>query len=425
MARRSLPLPELWDHILAFCSLTSARAMALAGRSFVVPAQKSLFREIFIRDDILQTYYHPGNTLYITPSGSDKATRLTHLLSSSPHLLAYIHKLTITTNYEPSYTILSQIPWSHLQAVSLRIQTNVSGTVEESIKILLRTSSLRSVHLNLKNGPGLWSNESILQLVEHVLNSFSSSIESLELTLCGSEESPFTSLSPIFTIPNTTRRPKIRELRLRGCHGIANVLVRALDFSLLETFGCDGCWSPDVLRFAHRYSVSVQRLEISLADSQLDGLDLATLFPSLTTIAITSLPYHTSPVIPWSAHFAHTPSPPPPPASSPQSKLTAMLRHLPPNNTISRIIFATLPRHLNCITEFERIALDRLPPLKSVELHVEEEMKSGVTQFSPHVSMNLSYDSDAVVVRVSSRGYMKGSFCLSVSPSMYEEVGTS
>ncbi|KAK6966501.1 hypothetical protein R3P38DRAFT_3246049 [Favolaschia claudopus] len=281
-----LPILELWDHIIDLTPADAQKAMSLACRSFVPPAQRNLFREISIHDDAW--VWQEGSCRMISGAltGLQLATRLASLLSSAPHLLTYIRELKLDSRHEECYTILAAIPWSNLSALSLQTVVQIQGPAGDAISILMRTPSLRSLEIRpSKYGSGARQGAAS-DWIEYIVHSCPSHIESLKLFGCFITEATSRHIQG----PRTSPCAKIQHLSIRTCQGTADLLIRALDFTSLKSFQCDECWTPDVLQLLQRFGQTVESVVLPPNDRQLDRVDLASLFPSLNTITALSLP---------------------------------------------------------------------------------------------------------------------------------------
>ncbi|KAK6980935.1 hypothetical protein R3P38DRAFT_3465532 [Favolaschia claudopus] len=400
-----LPVLELWDHIIDLTPADAQKAMSLACRSFVPPAQRNLFREISIHDDAW--VWQEGSCRMISGAltGLQLATRLASLLSSAPHLLTYIRELKLDSRHEECYTILAAIPWSNLRALFLQTVVQIRGPAGDAISILMRTPSLRSLEIRpSKYGSGARQGAAS-EWIEHIVHSCSSHIESLKLFGCFLTDAITTSRH--IQGPGTRPRAKIQHLSIQTCQGTADLLIRALDFTSLKSFQCDECWTPDVLQLLQRFGQTVESVVLSpnginfifilhsiqyflnqiTQNRQLDRVDLASLFPSLNAITALSLPCAARQDVPMPIAVPtghpqpYTAVPPPPPAM-----FNPMLARLPLTNKISRVVFSihvfelclwrppVVPKYF---PEFENVVLMSLQGLRVVEVEVDMKVDPG------------------------------------------------
>ncbi|KAK7024723.1 hypothetical protein R3P38DRAFT_2950902 [Favolaschia claudopus] len=386
MPAPGLPLPELWEHIIDFVGFpTSWKNVALVCRAFVPGAQRNLFRKIAIEDGRI-TYYERRAVDCIDRSaitGAVVAGHLSDLLTTSPHLLKYIHELKIESGHTKCYTILSSIPWSHLRRVIIKNVSFIPSTARASIEALMRTRSLRDLKIMDTGGWGV-THEEKMERVRWIVTACCSDLQSLVLSGCGrldTDSDPSAEsaqgLVDFEASDNVKDRPRLRDLSLVYSKEVTALLAHAFDLTALRVIRCERSWSFDVLPFLQKFGSSVEHIILSAAEDEIEDLDLIKTFPALTVITSTSLPRaprEQEKYDPSTGEWGVETIPDRP------AMFNTMLRRLPKDNRISRIVFSTnatyfgsyyKPLFQKHLEEFEEIALTHLPALQKVEVEAD------------------------------------------------------
>ncbi|KAK6974896.1 hypothetical protein R3P38DRAFT_3296177 [Favolaschia claudopus] len=382
MVAPGLPLPELWDRIIGFIPPTPAltptlKHLALVCRTFAPAAQRSLFRRIFIEDGQKVEYERPELVVDRRAiTGTVVAGYLADLLASSPHLLPFIHELKVKSRHAECYHILSTIPWVSLRSLYLTdFSTSIPSSARSRIASLLSMSSLRRLEISGDNG--FLPSKRTAEWIEWILLSCSADPEFLILQGIYIEMEDFSQGTIKHTSSSSQSRARLRELSLENCKGVHGLLLYAFDFTL-RRFQCSNAYSPDVVPFMHQIGSNVEHLVVSSLDPELEQIDLAAAFPSLTTISSPSPPSLPRAELTFDHSTGLQKS-----VSPPASSFNAMLRTVSTNNKISRIVFEaqlhffrttsdTYPRWFKkSIAEFEEIAVSQLHALQVVEVQVD------------------------------------------------------
>ncbi|KAK6969058.1 fungal-specific transcription factor domain-containing protein [Favolaschia claudopus] len=382
MAAPGLPLPELWDRIIGFIPPTptltpTLKHLALVCRTFAPAAQRSLFRRIFIEDG--QKVEYERIRLVVDRSaitGAVVAGYLANLLASSPHLLPFVRELKVESKHAECYRILSEIPWANLRSLHFKNIFCFPSAARSAVEALVSMSSLRKLEISVYSGT--LPNRRTAEWMQWILLSCSSHVEFLvpEGVYIDTAE-----LSQGTNEHTASRcRPRLRELSLTNCKGISGLLLHAFDFtaSSLRMVQCSDAYDPDIVPFMRRIGSCVEHLVVSSLDSELEQLDLAVIFPSLTTISAPTppgLPQPKRAFDPSSGLAVHVyPS---------ASSFNAMLRSVSPNNKISRVVFQARVNSFGSksdiyerwfkgpIAEFEEVAASQLHALQVVEVQVD------------------------------------------------------
>ncbi|KAK6974829.1 hypothetical protein R3P38DRAFT_3378235 [Favolaschia claudopus] len=294
MAAPGLPLPELWDHIIGFIppapSLTpTLKHLALVCRTFAPAAQRSLFRSISIEDG--QKIEYERIRLVVDRSaitGAVVAGYLAKLLASSPHLLPFIRELKVESKHAECYHILSKIPWAHLRSLHFKSIFCIPSAAGSAVEALVSMASLRRLEISVYGGT--LPDTQTAEWMQCILLSCSPHVEFLMLEGVYIDTAELSQGTTEHTVSRC--RPRLRELSLTNCKGISGLLLHAFDFtaSSLRMIQCSGAYDPDIVPFMRQIGSCVEHLVVSSLDSELEQLDLAVMFPSLTTISAPTPP---------------------------------------------------------------------------------------------------------------------------------------
>ncbi|KAK7022553.1 hypothetical protein R3P38DRAFT_1120246 [Favolaschia claudopus] len=243
-----LPLPELWDYITEFITAPKdLKSISLTCRSFCSAAQKRLYHDICIEENLLMMSYgyNPANP---------KAYHLSAILSHSPHILGYIRTLRVYSRSHTVHAVLAAIPWSHLRNLTIKLTPALSG--REDVKTLVRIPSLRALYVQF-DAPR--DDEALF----FVLSSCSQNIDELgflERIDEGDEgqESNISFVPPTLTSPRST----IHSLTLCTNAFVPDVLGNLFDLHSLKNLTWNGVHSPTLERLFAEFGASVEALHL-------------------------------------------------------------------------------------------------------------------------------------------------------------------
>ncbi|KAJ7483561.1 hypothetical protein FB451DRAFT_1234978 [Mycena latifolia] len=321
MQTSSLPVQELWDHIIDYVnqSLEDLKSCSLVCQSFVPRAQSHIFRAIVIS------------------AKQDAANRLAMILSSSTHLIHYTRILYFGSCAPEIISPLTRIPWSRVHTISFsryREASQLPDHTLEEICHLVGIPSLRSLDFHR----GLWETDQLLRVFAHC----TIGLDRVTFFACGLR---IASNSGVAVSP--AQRRKIRFLSLKYSPRIPDILVHPacpLDFSVLTALHCVGAMRPATNTLFLQARLTISSLHISGLDETIASLDLA-LFPALKSIKCD----HVGPT------------------------LTRILQSLPPTNVVDTIRLAVFGQPVGVLDlrEFEAaIFAVKIPELRHVEIEL-------------------------------------------------------
>ncbi|KAK6971960.1 hypothetical protein R3P38DRAFT_3488073 [Favolaschia claudopus] len=197
--------------------------------------------------------------------------------------------------------------------------------------------------------------------------SCASDVESLTLFGCWIElAAPPTDSNQTHSVRHD--RPKLRELSLSFCAGVTGLLLQAFDFTHIPFIRCEASWSPEVELFMHEIGGSVKNIAVAPRDRELFHIPIKDYFPALECITSTALP--------CAARVFDDDEVPPDTSNPPAAPLISMIKLLPPDNMVTRIVIQTEVDHLEMesfqtyVPELEDVIITQLPALQAVEIQV-------------------------------------------------------
>ncbi|KAJ7844905.1 hypothetical protein B0H14DRAFT_3868195 [Mycena olivaceomarginata] len=266
MDASSLLVQEIWDEILDY--LHSSRkdllSSALACRALTPGAQKHLFYCIQLDSGL-------------------KASQLVQILSSSPHLIAYIRDLEINPYNSETLTPIAQVPWSRVSAISLVKRGDAEEPALELLLPLISLPTLRRV--SIRDGP--WDT---LHL-RAVLANCSPHVTTLAFLACSTKiyASPPSRRDDPALLPSSSP-PRITHLEImtpttvgRSISGFLVDPLCPLDLSRLLHVKCVLLGVQSLIRLLHAAGRNVQSLDIQALD--LERLDMRA-FPALSHVTV-------------------------------------------------------------------------------------------------------------------------------------------
>ncbi|KAK7000159.1 hypothetical protein R3P38DRAFT_1842643 [Favolaschia claudopus] len=267
MAAPGLPLPELWDHIIGFIPPTptltpTLKHLALVCRTFAHPAQRSLFRSIFIEDG--QKIEYERIDLVVDRraiTGGVVAGYLADLLASSPHLLPFIRELKVQSAHAQCYHTLSTIPWVNLRSLHFKNIFCFPSAAGSAVEALVSMSSLRRLEISVYSGT--LPDRRTAEWMQRILLSCSPHVEFLVLEGVYLDTAELSQGTNEHTASRC--RPRLRELSLTHCQGISGLLLHAFDFtaSSLRMVQCSDAYDPDIVPFMRQIGSCVEHLVVS------------------------------------------------------------------------------------------------------------------------------------------------------------------
>ncbi|KAJ6601728.1 hypothetical protein DFH09DRAFT_499774 [Mycena vulgaris] len=273
----SLPVQELWDHIIRF--LTDSRKDLLACSatccSFTPAAQSHLFRDIALIPPPIDDDVDDWAGL---PKYDEVATcrRLCNILLESPHLIPYIRRIEVSLTVELLTPIIG-IPLSNLREVYLRNPSfaGIDATLPPLAQQLVGLPSVERVQI--------WTPPQALAFFTTVFASRSVQLRSLRFFCvvfsggCTCDPAP---IQPV------AQRSPITELRLDTSLQFGDWFVQPgcpFDFSGLTDVYLHESIGPNLCLILHAARSTIQRLRVARAD--ITKLDLSA-FPALKKLGI-------------------------------------------------------------------------------------------------------------------------------------------
>jgi hypothetical protein len=246
MEASSLLVQELWDEMLDY--LNSSRKdllSALACRALTLSAQRHLFYSIQLDSGL-------------------KASQLVEILSSSPHLIAYISELEINPYNPETLTPIAQVPWSRVSAISLIKRGDAEEPALELLLPLISLPTLRRV--SIRDGP--WDTPHL----RAVLANCSPPVTTLAFLACSTKiyASPPSPREDPALLPSSSP-PRITHLEImlptteifgRSISGFLVDPLCPLDLSRLLHVKCVLLGVQSLLRLLHAAGRTVQSLDI-------------------------------------------------------------------------------------------------------------------------------------------------------------------
>ncbi|KAJ7617247.1 hypothetical protein FB45DRAFT_933727 [Roridomyces roridus] len=256
---------ELWDEIIDCLAarpsgvghLAVLRSASLINRSCVGRAQSYIFYSI---------------SLGVGQSAETVAARLRLLMTLSPHLIQYVHKLEIQGGGIQVWAAIAAIPWSHVDQLILN-RVGGSSIIIERIGVLAGLRSLRSLILR--------------SIVEWEVSDYSdvirraTGVRKITFVQCGIHR-PKTPWARDGTVARPT------YLGLSPASPILSLLFLAefpVDLSQLAHIHCTGFTDPRINTFLRRISGTVTRISVNGRDQVLTAFDVTAL-PLLTQLDV-------------------------------------------------------------------------------------------------------------------------------------------
>ncbi|KAJ6548214.1 hypothetical protein DFH09DRAFT_629737 [Mycena vulgaris] len=288
MLPSSLPVQELWDHIIdQVVSEADLASFSLVSRSFVSRAQSHIFRAIILG-----------------PEQGIAVNRLAGILSSSTHLIQYICFFYLGSCDAELLSPLARLTWSHVHTMTFSHSGEPSQpSAFEEIHLLVATPSLRNLTIH---GEG-WQTEQLVQLFAHCTEG----LDRINFFGISSTLAP----CPSVTIPPAPC-PQIHQLSLMYAHTIPDILANpacGLDFSALTRVLCLRSMGPALQSILLQARLTIDSLHFGGTDETIESLDLG-VFPALKYIK----------------------------CDDTGDTLIRMLKSLPPTNVVDRIRLALI-----------------------------------------------------------------------------------
>ncbi|KAJ6555972.1 hypothetical protein B0H19DRAFT_138136 [Mycena capillaripes] len=337
MPAPGLPLQELWEIIIDHLHESPAelKSTSLTCRSFVSPAQSHIFREISV------PVKHGDSGI----KQRIQAKRLHALMNSSPHLIPYVHSLSLGT-CEPEILIpLARIRWSRVHTLSLAdMAQDPYDEFVHSIQMLIGLSSLRTLAIRDFERCNA-------EQLHTILSYCNAGLENITLTFCDIYPAPaFMPLEP------PTPRPRIQKLVLgfsTGALELLNSPACPFDFTALNHLRLTEITGARLDLFLRQIGPTVERLSVDAMDNSLRRIDLGFL-PALVHIDCNGFGY--GPV------------------------LNTMLGGVPTDNCITTIHLSSRSGVLEWdqwatyMRDFDQVVMERLPALRevSLEMHITQ-----------------------------------------------------
>ncbi|KAJ7445835.1 hypothetical protein FB451DRAFT_1412512 [Mycena latifolia] len=261
----ALDVQELWYHILGFLRgrTSDLKNLALVSRAMCPAAQSVLFYDIDLEPRIVEK----DSMSNLTTQDFDASCRLlVAVLTKSPHLVKYIHRLKVTVTPD----VLDQLCFvglTSLRDIEIQFQNfRVDDSLIEPLQNLFSLPSIRRIELSSHVSPGLFS-----ECVPHLTGLSFVCVHT------------FTPASVSIPVSRYARRPEIQTLLLAGSAPLDDWLVgptcpfdftRLVDVQIEVDIRRSRTMSTNLLRLLHTARSTIKRLTIAAYDFQERPIDL-------------------------------------------------------------------------------------------------------------------------------------------------------